>query len=332
MLKDKKITSKIILIIMIMKNKIITIILVFLGVGALAQQNASFSNYFFNPLYINPAYAGSREFFSGTMVNRSQWVGVEGAPETQSLSIHSKIYKSNVGLGLYAYSDEAGPLKNTGLSAVFAYHIKLGAETNLSFGIAGTLNNIKIEFEKIHIENPNDPSFTNNSSFSLIPDANFGAYLYKDRFYTGISVRHLLQSRIKMQNVQGDNNAKFYRHYFFTSGFVTELNENFSVRPSLMLKYVKAAPMVYEINTSVIYHDKLYIGAGFRTSKRIKISGYDNSVLSTIEYDISRSFRLGYSYDFCINRTGSYTKGSHEIILGWDLGYYKIRKPGPSFF
>ncbi|HSY77437.1 MAG TPA: PorP/SprF family type IX secretion system membrane protein, partial [Bacteroidia bacterium] len=125
-----------------MKNKIITTAIgMLMALGTFAQQDASFSQYFFNPLYINPAYAGSRGIFSGTMVYRTQWVGMEGAPVTESVGMHGMIPGSNVGLGLQFYNDNVGPLTTTGISGIFAYHLHLGESTRLAFGIEGVMNN-----------------------------------------------------------------------------------------------------------------------------------------------------------------------------------------------
>jgi len=205
-----------------MKNKIIvTLGAIFISLSLFAQQDASFSQYFFNPLYINPAYAGSRGIFSGTMVYRTQWVGMEGNPVTESVGIHSMIPESNVGLGLQFYNDNVGPLTTTDLSAIFAYHLPLSEDMKLSFGIEGCMDNLSVAYNKISIEDASDPSFANNASSAWLPDANAGLYLYKDRFFTGFSVKHLFQPNFGLTNESGISNAQLYREYFLTAGFVT---------------------------------------------------------------------------------------------------------------
>src|ERR1700722_7593754 len=174
-----------------MKNKIIvTLSTLFISLGIFAQQDASFSQYFFNPLYINPAYAGTRGIFSGTMVYRTQWVGMEGNPVTESVGVHSMIPESNVGVGLQFYNDNVGPLTTTNLSGIFAYHLPFSENMKLAFGIEGCIDNVSVAFNKISIENTSDPAFANNVSSSWMPDANAGLYLYQDRFFTGFSVKH----------------------------------------------------------------------------------------------------------------------------------------------
>src|ERR1044072_1105853 len=113
-----------------------------LSLFGFAQQDPSYSQYFFNPMYFNPAYAGSHDVLSGTLVDRSQWVGMPGAPESQSLNLHSALPYSNIGLGLQVDNDVAGPMRNTSIGAIFAYHLHLGPEARLAFGLEGAINNV----------------------------------------------------------------------------------------------------------------------------------------------------------------------------------------------
>ncbi len=315
-----------------MKNKIITTAIgMLIALGTFAQQDASFSQYFFNPLYINPAYAGSRGIFSGTMVYRTQWVGMEGAPVTESVGMHGMIPGSNVGLGLQFYNDNVGPLTTTGVSGIFAYHLHLGENTRLAFGIEGVMNNVSVAYNKIAIENTTDPSFTGSSSSAWVPDANAGVYLYKEKFFAGLSVRHLLQPNFGLQN-NNAGNAEFFRTYYATTGLVVPLSENVGIRPSILAKYVQGAPVVIDLDASLIFYDKLYVGAGIRTDKRIDINGMDNILVLSIEYDIVNRIRFGYSYDFYLSQTGNYTNGTHEIMLGWDLYSNKTKMSSPKYF
>src|ERR1035437_9047098 len=132
------------------KKIIATIVIVLLSLGAFAQQDAGFSMYFFNPLYFNPGYAGTREVFSGTLVDRNQWIGMSGAPTTQSLTMHSALRNVRLGLGLQVYNDQAGPMRNTGINLTYAYHLPVNEKTKISFGITGMLNNISIGWSSIN--------------------------------------------------------------------------------------------------------------------------------------------------------------------------------------
>ena len=314
-------------------KKIITVIVMgLLTLGAYAQQDAGFSMYFFNPVYVNPGYAGSRDALSGTIVHRSQWINMPGAPTTQSLSIHSPIANTNVGLGLQVYNDNIGPMKNFGVNLTYAYHVPINDLTKLSFGITGMMNNVSIGWDQIHIDSPTDPSFTGGVDASWSGDVSTGLYLYRPRFYLGLSVNHLLQSKFGFPDGYSPETAKFFRQYYLTSGVVVPLGENLDFRPSLLMKYVQAAPIVGEINASFIVNQKIFLGGGFRTSKKINMPGLDNMIVGIVELEITPSLRIGYSYDYYLNRNGAYNNGTHEIMLGWDININKTKMSSPRFF
>jgi type IX secretion system PorP/SprF family membrane protein len=316
-----------------MKNKyIITIIIGFLSLTAQAQQDAGFSMYFFNPVYINSGYAGSRETFSGSLVHRSQWVGMTDAPTTQSLTVHSAIPNSKVGLALQVYNDNIGPMKNTGLKLTYAYHLPVNKSTKLSFGISGMMNNVRIDWDKINIDVDADPAFAGNAASSWVPDASAGLYLYKTRFYAGLSANHLLESKFDLTNSPGADMAKFSRQFYLTSGIVIPVSKNLDIRPSVLLKYVKSAPVLGELDATVILYQKLFVGAGFRTGKRIDIDGFDNMLIGIVQFQITPQFSLGYSYDYYMNRTGAYNNGTHEFMLGFDISGVRTKMSNPRFF
>jgi type IX secretion system PorP/SprF family membrane protein len=311
---------------------LITILFGFLSLVSLAQQDAGFSMYFFNPVYINSGYAGSRELFSGSLVHRSQWTGMPGAPVTQSLSVHSAIPKSNIGLGFQFYNDITGPMKNTGIKLTYAYHIPVGEVAKLSLGLSGMTNFIRIGLDKINVEDENDPVFYGDTYSKWVFDASTGAYFYTPDFYAGFSVNHLLQSKFGIENAIDPNLAKFYRQFYLTSGIVFHIFEKLDFRPSLLMKYVASAPLVTEITGSFLILKKVFVGAGFRTNKRVDMAGTDNMIIGILELDITHFLRLGYSYDYYLNRNGKYNNGTHEIMLGWDIGRNNTKKAHLRYF
>ncbi|MDP3461616.1 MAG: type IX secretion system membrane protein PorP/SprF [Bacteroidales bacterium] len=315
-----------------MKITITAILMGLLSLGAIAQQDAGFSMYFFNPVYINPGYAGSREVFSGTAVHRSQWTGMTGSPTTQSVSVHSALPETNVGLGLQLYNDVAGPLKNTGLNLTYAYHLPVSEQGILAFGVSGMLNNLRIDWDDINIDDENDPSFKGNDASSWVGDASAGLYFYKPRFYLGLSANHLLQSKWGFTDADKADQARFYRQYYLTSGVVLPMGDDFDFRPSVLLKFVEGGPFVTELNASFIFYRKLFIGAGYRTGKRVNMPGSDNMLIGILEFAISPSLRIGYSYDYYLNRKGDYNSGTHEFMLGWDISRFKTKMSSPRFF
>jgi type IX secretion system PorP/SprF family membrane protein len=296
----------------------------------MAQQDAGFSQYFFNQLYINPAYAGSRDALSGTVVHRSQWVGMPGAPVTQSATVHSPLPRTRAGAGVQLYNDRYGPISNTGLTGVYSYYVPVG-DYKLAFGLSGTFSNMRMRRHEIQVEDPSDPAFSGNTN-SWTPDAGAGIYLYKDRFYAGVSALHLFESKFGLSaNADDPNAAKFYRHYYVTTGAVFKVNDFIDFRPSILAKGVQAAPVTFDLNASFIFYQKFFAGAGFRTAKRVNLEGLDNQVVAIVEYQF-RGFRVGYSYDYFLNRPGEYNYGTHEIMLGFDLNLSKTKMSSPIFF
>ncbi len=310
-------------------KKICALVIIFLSCTGIitAQQDAGFSQYFFNQLYINPAYAGSRQTLAGTLVHRSQWVAMPGAPATQSLTLHTPLAHTHAGIGLQVYHDKIGPLNNTGIQATYSYRILLG-KYKLAFGLNGSAHNMRISFDEINVDDKTDPSFLGKGT-SWIPDAGCGIYLYRNRLYAGLSALHIIQPKF---NLGGSENAKFYRQYYFTSGMVFGLNENVDFRPSVLLKGTTASPITTDLNASFIFRERFFIGGGFRTAKRINIPGSDHQLVVIAEYNISNALRIGYSYDWYISRTGNYNSGTHEIMLGWDINLNRTKMTSPIFF
>ncbi|HTF03403.1 MAG TPA: PorP/SprF family type IX secretion system membrane protein, partial [Bacteroidia bacterium] len=166
-----------------------------------------------------------------------------------------------------------------------------------------------------------------------VPDASAGLYLYMPRFYAGLSSVHLIQSDFNTTNVEGANLAQFYRQYYLTSGVVIPVSDNVDFRPSILMKYVHAAPVVGELDAAFIFKERLFLGAGFRTGKRIDMKGTDNMLIGLIEFEITNFLRAGYAYDFYLNRNGAYNSGTHEIMIGWDIsGNGKTKVSSPRFF
>jgi type IX secretion system PorP/SprF family membrane protein len=314
-----------------MKNKIIIAASgLLISLNALAQQDIAFSQYFFNPMYVNPAYAGSRGTFSGTAVYRTQWMGLSDAPVTGLVGIHDMVPNSNVGLGLQFYSDRVGPMNNSSISGIFAYHIPLTQTLKLSLAIEGCADNLSIDDSKVNIQDVSDPAFMGTSS-AWMPDANAGAYLYNDRVFAGFSMKHLLQPSFGSIDAYGTD-AEFYRSYYLTGGIVIPITENVGIRPSILAKYVQGAPVDMDIDASVILYDKFFIGGGWRTDQRIDISGMDNILVASIEYDVANRLRIGYAYDFYLSNNAPHPYGTQEIMLGWDIYCTKTKMTSPKYF
>ena len=273
---------------------------------ATAQQDAEYTQYMFNSLVLNPAYAGSRDALSATAIYRHQWAGMDGAPRTLSLGGHSPI-GDRVGVGLFLENDRIGVHNRFSLFGSYAYKIPVAADGNLSLGLqAGILSYASNWANLPNIQDPTDPNFQGQQS-KLLPNFGIGAYYYTDRYYVGLSVPHLLANNLDDISPQ----AKQYMHYFLTGGMVFDINSDLKLKPSILIKHVPSlSPLEADLNVSLLFRDALWVGMGYRTA---------DALLFLLEYQFPTGLRIGYSYDLTLTKLSGFNSGSHEIMLGIDL-------------
>lgn len=297
------------------------------GLTAQAQQNPMFTHYMYNTLSINPAYAGSREALSITAIHRSQWVGFKGAPMTQTLTLHTPIANKHIGIGLAATNDKIGPVNNTGISGSFAYIMQVSKRSKLALGLSGGVNILQADLTTLGLDNQNDPSFLNNTKNRVTPSFGVGAYYSRERFYAGVSVPDLVESKYSsVSNVNGVALVgKSQRHYFFIAGAVFNLLDNLALKPTTLVKATMGAPLQVDVTASFIIHKRLMLGAMYRTG---------DSFGALVGFDLSEQFHVGYSYDWSYGlRTAKYNSGSHEIMLRYDFIYSgKKQIHSPRYF
>ena len=309
-----------------MKKFILIIGISVLSIASKAQQDAMFTHYMFNTLAVNPAYAGSRDALTFTGLHRTQWAGFEGAPLTQTLTMHTPIPLKNAGVGLSILNDKIGPTNTTSLYADFSYTIKINNRANLAFGLKGGVNLMKGDFTSLELTDPNDPSFASNNRSAALPNFGFGLYFHTDKYYIGVSVPKLLENDFKDNTVSGSTDlAGEVRHYFLIAGTVFNLNERFKLKPTTYVKVTPAAPIEADLTTTVIYNDKFSLGAMFRTGDALGI---------LLGINITKVLTVGYSFDWSYNNsTFKYNQGSHEIMLRYDLIFNNEKKIySPRYF
>ncbi|RLD47851.1 MAG: hypothetical protein DRI88_05045 [Bacteroidetes bacterium] len=307
-----------------MKRTVFTLLITMLGLGAFAQQDALFSQYMFNKLIINPAYAGSRDGLSMTLVGRRQWVGIEGAPQTLTFSIQSPLKNDNLGLGLYFYTDILGPYQSSGVIGSFAYRLKLG-RGYLAFGLQGGIKYTTFDINKITVPDESDALLTNGYSKKFVPDANFGIYYNTNRFYVGLSSKHLFEAEYGY--IENSNDESVYgtliRHFYAMAGVAIPLSESLVLRPSTLVKFTPNAPVQVDLNASLLIKNTLWLGVSYRTKK---------AVVLLAEVVIGEKLRIGYSYDIYMNEIQQYNSGSHEIMLEYNIPIIKNRMLTPRYF
>jgi|688.fasta_scaffold16650_6 type IX secretion system PorP/SprF family membrane protein len=304
-----------------------------------AQQDAEYSMYMFNGMYINPAYTGSQECVSMTALYRHQWVGIEGAPRSGTFAIHSPLKKDQYALGGMINFDKLG-LDNTVSAYVdYAYRLRFKNGTKLSFGIqaGGMYYNSRLKDANLPT-NPSDISFANNRSLFL-PNIGFGVYLYSKKYYVGASVPHILNmSLAKNWSVKSDKElvARLYNHYIFTAGGVIGKEDaKVKFKPSTLVKVTKNAPISTDITASFLFINRIWVGASYRFGLGKKDKGDSNlrgnRLVALTEFKITPQLRIGYAYDYEFDNTYGFQKGSHEVMLGYDFGSDKTRFVTPRY-
>ena len=321
-----------------MKKQILSILLLFSGLSAFAQHDAQFSQYMFNGLYINPAYAGYREYWKVNAFYRQQWAGFPGAPKTFSVAADGAVNNGRVGLGIQAGNDQLGAENNTSLFITYAYRIPLTVEGNKTFsiGISGGGMQQKLNVSALSPASQNDALLMSSKGTAFMPDARVGAFYNSDRFYAGISADNLIAG-----NFQHSTKLKTYvpvkPNMYFTAGGLIYVNEDVSFKPSILVKEDFAGPTSVDLNAFVLFHEKLWLGASYRTAvfNQRKI---DNDITKTgavvgmVEFFVNNKLRIGYAYDQTINGTGANSYTTHEVSLNYTIIPPKARMVSPRFF
>jgi type IX secretion system PorP/SprF family membrane protein len=294
-----------------------------LTIGAVkAQQETQHSMYFFNPVLLNPAYAGSQEALQVTGTVRDQWTGLKGAPKTQVLSLHSPLKKENIGVGFTVLNDQLGITKNTGVYADLAYSIKVNKKNNrLAFGVKVGMDFFRQDFSSLRINDNTDALYTDGFNYKKnLFNVGAGIYYYGKRHYLGISTPRLVKNKI---NLASDQSALQENHYYFFGGIVVKLNPAINMRPSFIVKYVNNAPLSIEGNLSFLFYDKVWIGAMYRHKAAAGLN---------IMYNINQNLRIGYAYDYQLTSLQKFSVGSHEMMISYDLRSKSKGFKSPRYF
>lgn len=288
------------------------------GNQAQAQQDPMYSQYMFNGLSINPAYAGSRDALSTTAILRKQWVGLDGAPVTQSLSLHSPTRNRRNAFGFQIVNDKISYLGQTWLTFSYAYRMEIGEKGRLHLGLQGSIYNYRINWNEAELIDPNDNVNQTYGNSLWLPNAGTGAWYYTDKFYVGAAIPHLLVNSLDKNRpgisvlAASQNLAALRRHGFFTAGYVFDLSPDVKFKPSFLMKYVHAAPLELDLNGQFYFFEKLGIGASYRTG---------DGIVGMMNYYFTPQLHAGYAYDYPFTSLRGYTSGSHEIMIGYDFRF-----------
>ncbi len=276
----------------------------------------------FNTLALNPAYAGSADIMTIMALSRHQWVGLEGAPTTQTFTLHTPLKNQNIGLGLSVINDKVGPVQQTGFYGDFAYRLKVGAESRLALGLKFGGNYFSADLADLETVTADDPANTNVGG-EFLPNAGFGVYWSSKRYYLGVSAPKLLKNEIGETNSVSGLVGEEERHYFLIGGMVFDLNDDIKFKPSFMAKVVEGAPFSIDVNLSFLLREKLWLGAMHRLG---------DSFGCIVQYQFSEQLRAGYAFDLTTSQLGDYNNGTHEIMLNYDLRFTKNKTISPRYF
>lgn len=292
-----------------------------------AQQDPEFTNYMYNHSLINPAYAtGTPSILNLGTFYRTQWVGAVGSPETFSFFGHLPINKK-IETGISFFSDEIGEgaLKESAIYADFAYILKLTEKYKLSFGLKAGLSFLNTDFSDFRLESgppSSDPAFGQNID-KTFPKIGIGAFFYSENYYVGLSTPSFLKGKHldETEGIQHTGSEEI--HLYLTGGYVFDLNEDFKLKPSFLVRSVKGIPPMFDVSMNVRYLDRFELGVSYRV---------DDSFSGLFNIGVTPSLRIGYAYDHTITNLGRFESGSHEIFLLYDLNFFRGHDKSPRFF
>jgi type IX secretion system PorP/SprF family membrane protein len=306
-------------------NKIVLRILFLIiacGTTVYGQQDSQYTQYMYNTVSVNPGYAGSRGHISIAALHRSQWVGLEGAPTTQTLNVHSPIGYRGVGLGFSIINDKIGPVSETNFDIDFSYTITTSTEGRLSFGLKAGANLLDIRFSELNQFAP-DQTLETDIDNRFSPNFGAGVYYHTDRFYAGLSVPRFLQTAHFDESSL--STAKEQMNFYLITGYVWDVNPFLKFKPTLLAKVVQGAPLQVDVSANIMMSDKFILGVAYR---------WDAAVSGLVGFNISEGFMIGMAYDRETTELGnaSFNDGSFEIILRYDFIMTKGNLRSPRFF
>lgn len=301
-----------------MRKTILAISLLIVS-ASYAQQDPQYTQYMYNTINVNPAYAGSRGVVSIFGLHRTQWVGLDGAPVTNTLSVNSPVGK-NVGLGLSFVNDRIGAMDENSICVDFSYTIKASETHKLAFGLKGTADILNVDYTKLNIQSSTDPSYQNNIENRFMPNVGVGMYWYSDKSYIGLSVPNLLESDQYDHNVIAVSKEKI--HYYLIGGYVFDLSYNLRFKPATMVKATAGAPLQVDLSANFLFAEKFTAGVAYR---------WDAALSALVGFQITNGLFAGYSYDMDTTKLADYNSGSHEVFLRFEL-FGKKNVMDPRFF
>ncbi|RCH55063.1 hypothetical protein DJ568_10400 [Mucilaginibacter hurinus] len=303
-----------------------------------AQQDAQQSQYMFNGIYINPAYAGYKENINLHSFYRSQWTGIEGSPRSMSLAVDAIANNGNVGLAFQLSNDRLGAQSNLAAYANYAYRLRINddEDTRLAFGLGLGLMQLSTNGNLLDPNDP-EPEMPLGTQSAILPDGRLGIYYSDSKFYAGLSADNLISQYIDIRNKAYVAQPK--PHYYLTAGMLIPLNEDIMLKPSLLLKDDRGGPTSLDINAFFMFGEKIWIGGSYRTGVKLYSKNYLQGDLSNLNSAVlaaevfpAKNLRVGYAFDFSVGPLKGYSGGTHEISVGFYIKTRQSRMLTPRYF
>jgi len=307
-------------------KKLILLLLVIVGLSwrAEAQQDPMYTQYMFNQLVLNPAYAGSKDRLSAMLLYRTQWVGFEGAPKTTTFSIHTPFLKQNMAVGATFVNDEIGIANNLYFTGYYAYRLKLTENTRLSFGLSAEMKRQQLSWSQANPLFQLDPNIPTGDPARTLPNFGTGLYLDNDKYYIGFAVPRVIENNLDFTNGIGslESSAKQQRHYYLMGGFIMDVSKDVKFKPALLIKHTVNSPLELDLNLSALFAERLWLGMTFRT-------GDSFDVIAQFVLD---KMRIGYAYDYSLTKLNQFNSGSHEIMITIEIDKKSKGVHHPRYF
>lgn len=308
-----------------MWQRILLLVLVLAGGQLWAQQDAQYTQFMFNKLYFNPAYAGAKEALCISGIYRNQWIGMEGAPQTATLNVHAPIWKRRMGIGASITNDRIGLTDRWNMDFNYAYRIQLPKESVLSIGLRGSVSYMSIRWDNAELTQVFDQSVPAAQNSKIMPNFGAGIYYQSRKWYLGFSMPRLFKNRIDFNtNNQGTIEPELTQHYFMSGGVSIDLGKNVQLQPNVMLKYAPNTPFDADINCSIVFFETILLGVSYRVG---------DSVDGLLQWRIVPQFTISAAYDFTLTPLQQYNRGSLEVMIQYCFCCQKGKRlHNPRFF
>ena len=302
-----------------------------------AQQDAQQSQYMFNGIYINPAYAGYKETLNLHAYYRDQWTGIAGAPKSFAVAIDASANDGNVGLALQIANDKLGAQSTQSIYGNYAYRIRINDNeaSRLALGFGVGVSQTAINFGLLDPNDP-EPTLPVGIQSTFVPDARVGAYFSNDKYYLGLSADNLVGQYIESKSLDLPITKP---HIYLTGGYLFPLSEDVLIKPSFLIKDDRGGPTSLDMNTFILLGQKLWVGGSYRTGIKLYNKPYLQTDLSALnagvlgfEFFPSETLRIGYNYDFSVGSLHAYSGGTHEISIGFTFPTKSSRMLTPRYF